>query len=72
MDYFTGYVVSCDIHMLKLNEEIYRYLLNKYNLKAEECLFVDDVEKNVEGAKKVGMKETFKHNYDEIIKKYNL
>ena len=73
LDYFTGYVVSCDIHMLKPSEEIYKYLLNKYKLKAEECLFIDDIEKNIEGAKKVGMKaEIFKHNYDEIIKKYNL
>ena len=59
--------------MLKPDEEIYRYLLNKYDLKAEECLFIDDVDTNVEGAKKVGMKdEIFKNNYDEIIKKYNL
>ena len=59
--------------MLKPSEEIYKYLLNKYKLKAEECLFIDDIEKNIEGAKKVGMKaEIFKHNYDEIIKKYNL
>ena len=73
LDYFTGYVVSCDIHMLKPNEEIYRYLLDKYKLKAEECLFIDDLEANIEGAKKVGIKgEVFKQNYDEIIKKYNL
>ena len=73
LDYFTGYVVSCDIHMLKPSEEIYRYLLDKYKLKAEECLFIDDLEANIEGAKKVGMKgEVFKQNYDEIIKKYNL
>ena len=59
--------------MLKPSEEIYRYLLDKYKLKAEECLFIDDLEANIEGAKKVGMKgEVFKQNYDEIIKKYNL
>ena len=73
LDYFNGYVVSCDIHILKPNEEIYRHLLNKYKLKAEECLFLDDLETNIEGAKKVGMKgEVFKENFDDIIKKYNL
>ena len=73
LDYFTGYVVSCDIHVIKPDEKIYRHILEKYKLNAEECLFIDDVEVNVEGAKKVGMKaEIFKENYDEIIKKYNL
>ena len=73
LDYFTGYVVSCDIHMLKPNEEIYKHILEKYNLKAEESLFIDDIEKNVEGAKKVNINaEVFKGDYDAIIKKYNL
>ena len=73
LDYFTGYVISCDIHMLKPGEEIYKYILNKYNLKAEECLFVDDLEANVEGVKKVGLyAEVFKNDYDALIKKYNL
>ena len=59
--------------MLKPSEEIYRHILNKYNLKAEECLFVDDLEANVEGAKKVGLHaEVFKNDYDALIKKYNL
>ena len=73
LDYFTGIVVSSDIHMLKPNEEIYKYILNKYNLKAEECLFIDDKDYNVEGAKKVNIQaEVFKNDYDAIIKKYNL
>ena len=59
--------------MLKPGEEIYKYILNKYNLKAEECLFVDDLEANVEGVKKVGLyAEVFKNDYDALIKKYNL
>ena len=73
LDYFTGYVVSSDIHMLKPNENIYRYILDKYNLKAEECLFIDDKDYNVEGAKKLNIKaEIFKDDYNAIITKYNL
>ena len=48
-------VVSGEVKMLKPNPEIYLTLLKKFNLKAEESLFIDDNIKNVEGAKNVGM-----------------
>ena len=37
-------------------------MLNKYNLKAEETLFVDDLKENVLGAKKVGIKSFLYNN----------
>lgn len=48
-------VVSGEVKQLKPNPEIFLTLLNKYNLKAEESLFIDDNLKNVEGAKTVGI-----------------
>ena len=48
-------VVSGEVKQLKPNPEIFHTLLNKYNLKAEESLFIDDNAKNVEGAKAVGI-----------------
>ena len=51
----------------KPDARIYRYLLDTYHLNPEECLFLDDVEANVEGAKAVGMQSLrFHNNYDEI------
>lgn len=50
-----GVVVSYQIHLTKPDEKIYRYLLDKYNLKAEECLFFDDRQENTEGAIKLGI-----------------
>ena len=51
----------------------YINILDKYKLNPEKCLFIDDREENIEGARKVNIKvELFKSNYDEIIKKYNL
>ena len=41
--------------MLKPDPEIYHLLLERYGLKAQDCVFIDDVEKNVEGARAVGM-----------------
>lgn len=56
-----GMVISYQIHIGKPNKEIYMYLLKKYDLKAEECLFLDDREANTESAVKLGMKaETVK------------
>ncbi len=48
-----GVVVSYQIHITKPDEKIYRYLLDKYNLKAEECIFFDDREENTEAARKL-------------------
>ena len=50
-----GVVVSYQIHITKPDEKIYRYLLDKYNLKAEECIFFDEREENTEGARKLGI-----------------
>ena len=64
---FEGIVVSADLHIIKPDARIYRYLLDTYHLNPEECLFLDDVEANVEGAKAVGMQSLrFHNNYDEI------
>ena len=73
LDFFNGIVLSSDIHILKPNEDIFKYILNKYNLKEEECLFIDDKDYNIEAAKKLNFKaEVFQENFDEIIKKYDL
>ena len=73
LDFFDGVVVSSDIHIIKPDLRIYKYLLNKYNLNAKECLFIDDRQDNVEGALKSGMNAyVFKNNFEEIKNKYLL
>ena len=67
LDFFDGYVVSCDLHIIKPDVAIYKCLMNKYSLTAAECLFVDDVKANTEGAEKAGMNAFwFKGNYEEV------
>ncbi|MBR0091629.1 MAG: HAD family phosphatase [Lachnospiraceae bacterium] len=48
--FFDGKLVSCDVHLVKPQPEIYRAMLEKFSLKAEECFFIDDVPMNIEGA----------------------
>lgn len=55
-EYFDGTVVSAYVKLVKPQPEIYRYTLDKFNLKAEESVFIDDATLNVEGAIYSGLK----------------
>lgn len=48
--FFDGTLISADEKVVKPQPEIYRLLLERFDLKAEECFFVDDVPSNIEGA----------------------
>lgn len=48
--FFDGELISADVLLLKPQPEIYKLLLEKFSLRAEECFFVDDSPANVEGA----------------------
>lgn len=52
--YTDGGILSYRERMVKPEPEIYRLLLERYGLKAEECVFLDDMEVNVEAARKEG------------------
>lgn len=53
---FDGIVLSAKERLIKPDKRIYQLLLDRYALKAEECVFIDDLEANAEGARAVGMK----------------
>lgn len=53
--YFDGTVVSALLGISKPDSRIYEYLLFKYGLKADECVFIDDLPANVEAAKALGI-----------------
>ena len=52
---FDGGVASCDVHINKPDPRIYKILLDKYHLKAGECIFIDDNRANVQTAFQLGM-----------------
>ena len=54
-DLLDGMVVSGDVHLLKPSAGIFRALTEKYGLKPEECIFVDDNADNVAGAEAFGI-----------------
>jgi len=55
LDMFDGVVISGDVGMHKPEPEIFRLGAERVSLPPEECVFVDDLKENCEGAKAVGM-----------------
>ena len=50
-----GYVLSYQEKLIKPDAAIFRLILDRYNLSADECIFIDDIEENVNAAKKIGI-----------------
>lgn len=54
----TGIIISAHEHLIKPDEKVFRLLLDRYKLNAEECLFIDDdpSEENYKTENKIGIK----------------
>lgn len=72
---FDEMFLSFKLGMLKPNDDIYQYVINKLNTKPENIYFFDDNKENVEGAIKNGINayqvtgETVKKVVKEILNK---
>lgn len=56
LDYYFDRIFRSDAdHFIKPEKESYLYVVNKIGAKAEECIFIDDLEANVRGAKDAGL-----------------
>lgn len=71
-----GSVISYQLKITKPDATIYQTLLEKYNLKAEECVFADDKAENIEGANRVGMqgilfenKEQYERELEQMLRR---
>ncbi len=62
---FDGIILSAYEKLVKPNKEIYELLLNRFNIKAEESVFIDDRLDNVQAAKKLGI-DAFQFDYKNI------
>lgn len=54
-EYFSGTFISADHHLLKPEDAIYQAFFQKFGLKPEECLFIDDSAPNIEASENAGM-----------------
>ena len=51
---FDGGVASCEVKVNKPDPRIYQALLDKYHLRADECIFIDDRADNLVAASALG------------------
>jgi epoxide hydrolase-like predicted phosphatase len=54
--YFDAIVISAEIGIMKPDVRAYQEIANWLGVQPAECIFVDDVLENVEGARNAGMK----------------
>ncbi len=52
---FDGILVSGKEKLIKPDAQIFERMMSKFNLKPENCLFIDDNLKNVEASRKFGI-----------------
>ena len=64
---FDGCVFSFREGIVKPDPEIYKTLLKRYELKAEECVFIDDTEENVLSAEKLGFAGIVFTGYEDAV-----
>ncbi len=66
---FDGIVVSGEEKLIKPDPKIYRILLERYNLSAENTLFIDDSPANIEAASQLGFQTILFDNIENVTSK---
>ena len=65
--HFHNIYKSFEIGHKKPNKEAFLHVLEKINAKPEECIFIDDIQANINGSEKVGIKSILYTNYRDLI-----
>lgn len=65
MEFMDGGLLSFQAGVTKPDPEIYRMFLKQYGLAAEDCIFIDDTERNVEAARSLGFTGVLFRSYED-------
>ena len=63
-----GGILSYQDQLIKPQPEIYELLLSRYHLNPEECVFLDDTERNLLPAQALGMKTILVKNHEQAVR----
>lgn len=67
-DLFDALIISCDVHCVKPDDEIYQLALKRVGAAPGECLFVDDQQRMLDPAAALGMHTVLATGTDAVIK----
>jgi len=57
LELFDGFVISGQVHTMKPSPKMFAFITDK--IPAQNCIFIDDQQENIEAAQKVGMHTIF-------------
>lgn len=67
LKFTDGNILSYKEKLIKPNSAIFRLLLDRYNLIANDCIFIDDIAENITSAEKLGIKGIVFKNQQQVI-----
>ena len=67
MPYMDGGIVSFQVGLTKPDPRVYQLFLERYGLRADECLFIDDTAENISAAQGMGFSALEFKNYEELL-----
>ncbi len=67
LDYVDGGIISYEVILAKPEPEIYKALIQKYNINPQEAVFLDDLPENLEAAKPFGFHTIQVKSYQQIL-----
>lgn len=65
--YFDAVVLSSAVGMVKPYPEIYAYTASRLHVAPNECIMIDDLYENIDGAKAVGMQGIVYHTKPQLM-----
>jgi putative hydrolase of the HAD superfamily len=57
---------SCELGVVKPDPAIYLHTIKKLNVKPEQALFIDNLQKNIAGAEEVGLRAALFENAEQL------
>ena len=67
-EFFDDTFISADVKLVKPQREIYEMALEKFGVKAEECVFIDDLPSNIEMGENCGIRGIVFHGDVNILR----
>jgi methionine salvage enolase-phosphatase E1 len=72
-DLFDGIIISGEVNINKPHETIYQTLLERFQLRPDQCWFIDDQEENIIAAQKLGINAVIhKSSFKQLVHNINV